>query len=111
MHGMERASADQIGMLATVMNALAVQNALERLGVDTRVLSAIPMQAVCEPYIRRRAHRHLEKGRVVILPPAPAIPSSPPTLRRRCAPQSWPATCLSRAPRSTASIRPTRTKS
>ena len=66
MHGMERASADQIGMLATVMNALAVQNALERLGVDTRVLSAIPMQAVCEPYIRRRAHRHLEKGRVVI---------------------------------------------
>ncbi|MFI5020681.1 MAG: UMP kinase [Alphaproteobacteria bacterium] len=66
MHGMERASADQIGMLATVMNALAVQNALEKLGVDTRVLSAIPMQAVCEPYIRRRAQRHLEKGRVVI---------------------------------------------
>lgn len=66
VHGMERASADQIGMLATVMNALALQNALEKLGVDTRVLSAIPMQAVCEPYIRRRALRHLEKGRVVI---------------------------------------------
>jgi uridylate kinase len=66
VHGMERASADQMGMLATVMNALALQNALEKLGVDTRVLSAIPMQAVCEPYIRRRALRHLEKGRVVI---------------------------------------------
>jgi uridylate kinase len=64
--GMERASADYMGMLATVMNALAMQNALERQGVDTRVQSAIPMQTVCEPYIRRRAHRHLEKGRVVI---------------------------------------------
>ena len=66
VHGMERTSADQMGMLATVINALALQNALEKLGVDTRVLSAIPMQAVCEPYIRRRALRHLEKGRVVI---------------------------------------------
>jgi uridylate kinase len=55
-----------MGMLATVMNALAVQNALEQLGVDTRVQSAIPMQSVCEPFIRRRAMRHLEKGRVVI---------------------------------------------
>ena len=64
--GMERASADYMGMLATVMNALAVQNALEKIGVDTRVQSAIPMAAVCEPYIRRRALRHLEKGRVVI---------------------------------------------
>lgn len=64
--GMERAGADYIGMLATVMNALALQNALEKLGVATRVLSAIPMQSVCEPYIRRRALRHLEKGRVVI---------------------------------------------
>jgi len=64
--GMERASADYMGMLATVMNALAMQNALERIGVDTRVQSAIAMQAVCEPYIRRRAMRHLEKGRVVI---------------------------------------------
>ncbi len=64
--GMERAGADYMGMLATVMNALAMQNALERMGVDTRVQSAIPMQTVCEPYIRRRAQRHLEKGRVVI---------------------------------------------
>jgi len=64
--GMERASADYMGMLATVINALAMQNALEREGVTTRVQSAISMQAVCEPYIRRRAIRHLEKGRVVI---------------------------------------------
>jgi len=62
----ERTSADYIGMLATVMNALAMQSALERAGVDTRVQSAIPMQTVCEPYIRRRAVRHMEKGRVVI---------------------------------------------
>ncbi|MGN6819020.1 MAG: UMP kinase [Sphingomonas sp.] len=64
--GIERATADYMGMLATVMNALAVQNALEQIGVDTRVQSAIPMQSVCEPFIRRRAVRHLEKGRVVI---------------------------------------------
>lgn len=64
--GMERASADYMGMLATVMNALAVQNALERIGVDTRVMSAIEMTAVCEPYIRRRALSHLRKGLVVI---------------------------------------------
>jgi uridylate kinase len=64
--GMERASADNMGMLATVMNALALQSALEKIGVHTRVQSAIPMDAVCEPYIRRRAQRHLEKGRVVI---------------------------------------------
>lgn len=64
--GIERASADYMGMLATVINALAMQNALEQAGVDTRVLSAIPMSSVCEPYIRRRALRHLEKGRVVI---------------------------------------------
>jgi len=64
--GMERASADYMGMLATVMNALAVQGALEKIGVYTRVQSAIPMEAICEPYIRRRALRHLEKGRVVI---------------------------------------------
>ena len=55
-----------MGMLATVMNALAVQNALEQIGVDTRVQSAIPMQSVCEPFIRRRAVRHIEKDRVVI---------------------------------------------
>jgi uridylate kinase len=64
--GMERASADYMGMLATVINSLAMQNELERHGVATRVQSAISMQAVCEPYIRRRAVRHLEKGRVVI---------------------------------------------
>src|SRR6266851_2715286 len=64
--GMERATADYMGMLATVINSLAMQSALERLGVATRVLSAISMQAVCEPYIRRRAIRHMEKGRVVI---------------------------------------------
>jgi len=64
--GMDRASADYMGMLATVMNAVAVQDALEKMGLSTRVLSAITMQEVCEPYIRRRAIRHLEKGRVVI---------------------------------------------
>ncbi|HZZ31672.1 MAG TPA: UMP kinase [Phenylobacterium sp.] len=64
--GMERASADYVGMLATVMNALALQASLEKIGVYTRVQSAIPMETVCEPYIRRRALRHLEKGRVVI---------------------------------------------
>ncbi|MEP9401207.1 UMP kinase [Sphingomonas sp. VNH70] len=64
--GFERASADYMGMLATVMNALAMQNALEQIGVATRVQSAIPMASVCEPYIRRRAVRHMEKGRVVI---------------------------------------------
>jgi uridylate kinase len=64
--GMERASADYMGMLATVMNALALQATLEKNGVYTRVQSAIPMDAICEPYIRRRALRHLEKGRVVI---------------------------------------------
>jgi uridylate kinase len=64
--GFDRASADYMGMLATVMNALAMQNALEKIGVDTRVQSAIPMATVSEPYIRRRAVRHMEKGRVVI---------------------------------------------
>jgi uridylate kinase len=64
--GMERATADYMGMLATVINALALQDALEKAGCQTRVLSAIEMRAVAEPYIRRRAIRHLEKGRVVI---------------------------------------------
>jgi uridylate kinase len=64
--GMDRAQADYMGMLATVMNALGMQSALEAAGVHTRVQSAIPMDTVCEPYIRRRAIRHLEKGRVVI---------------------------------------------
>src|SRR4029450_6718161 len=64
--GMDRAQADYMGMLATVMNALAMQNALENLGVHNRVQSAVQMDTVCEPVIRRRAERHLEKGRVVI---------------------------------------------
>ena len=64
--GMERAASDYMGMLATVINSLAMQNALEKIGVDTRVQSAIPMATVSEPYIRRRAIRHMEKGRVVI---------------------------------------------
>ncbi|MBI3418751.1 MAG: UMP kinase [Proteobacteria bacterium] len=64
--GMERATADYMGMLATTINALAMQNALEKIEVQTRVQSAIPMAAICEPYIRRRAIRHMEKGRVVI---------------------------------------------
>ncbi len=64
--GMDRASGDYMGMLATVINSLAMQSALERQGLQTRVQSAIPMTTVCEPYIRRRAARHMEKGRVVI---------------------------------------------
>jgi len=64
--GLERGTADYMGMLATVINALALQGALESSGIHTRVLSAIPMATVCEPYIRRRAARHMEKGRVVI---------------------------------------------
>jgi uridylate kinase len=65
-NGIDRATADYMGMLATVMNALAMQAALEREGIPTRVQSAIPMMSICEPYIRRRAIRHMEKGRVVI---------------------------------------------
>ncbi len=72
--GFERASADYMGMLATVMNALAMQNTLERLGVDTRVQSAIPMASVSEPYIRRKAMRHMEKGRVVIFAAGTGMP-------------------------------------
>jgi uridylate kinase len=64
--GMDRTTADHMGMLATVINSLALQDALERVEVKTRVMSAINLQEVCEPYIRRRAERHLEKGRVVV---------------------------------------------
>lgn len=64
--GMERASADYIGMLATVINALSVQNCLETMGIPTRVQSAIPMTTICEQYVRRKAVRHMEKGRIVI---------------------------------------------
>lgn len=72
--GMDRASADYMGMLATVMNALAVQDALEKLNITTRVMTAIDMKEVAEPYIRRRAIRHLEKGRVVICAAGTGIP-------------------------------------
>ena len=64
--GMDRASADYMGMLATVMNSLALQNSLEKLNVETRVMSAFPIQSICETYIRRRAIRHMEKNRIVI---------------------------------------------
>ena len=90
--GMERASGDYMGMLATVINSLAMQNELERRGVTTRVQSAISMQAICEPYIRRRALRHLEKGRVVIFVRAPAIRSSRPIRQLPCALPRWAAT-------------------
>lgn len=72
--GMDRASADYMGMLATVMNALAVQDALEKQNISTRVMTAIDMKEVAEPYIRRRAIRHLEKGRVVICAAGTGIP-------------------------------------
>ena len=72
--GMDRAQGDYMGMLATVMNALAMQNALEKIGVPTRVQSAITMGQVCEPYIRRRAIRHMEKGRVVIFAAGTGLP-------------------------------------
>ena len=65
-NGMDRTTGDYMGMLATVMNSLAIQNALEQIGVETRVQSALPIAAICEPYIKRRAIRHMEKGRVVI---------------------------------------------
>ena len=65
-NGMDRTTGDYMGMLATVMNSLAIQNSLEQIGIQTRVQSALPISAVCEPYIRRRAKRHMEKGRVVI---------------------------------------------
>jgi uridylate kinase len=72
--GVERVSGDHMGMLATVMNALALQSVLESIGVSTRVQSAIPMMTVCEPYIRRRAIRHMEKGRVVIFAAGTGLP-------------------------------------
>src|SRR5260370_14224006 len=81
----DRATGDYMGMLATVINALALQDALEKVGVFTRVLSAIQMHEVCEPFIRRRAIRHLEKGRLVIFGPGPRnpyfSPDTPPPLR------------------------------
>lgn len=64
--GIERSTSDHMGMLGTIMNALALQNKLEQMGIETRVMSAIPMQSICEPYIRRRAAHHMEKGRIII---------------------------------------------
>ena len=84
--GMDRATGDYIGMLATVMNGLALQDALERAGVPTRVMTAIAMNEVAEPYIRRRAIRHLEKGRVTIFVAAPGTPTSRPTRPPPCVP-------------------------
>src|SRR3954471_6899161 len=72
--GFDRASADYMGMLATVMNALAMQNALEKVGVQTRVQSAIPMDSACDAYVRGRAERHMEKGRVVIFAAGTGLP-------------------------------------
>ena len=73
--GMERAQADYMGMLATVMNALALQDTLENVGVPTRVQTSIEMRQIAEPYIRRKAERHLEKGRVVIFAGGTGNPS------------------------------------
>jgi len=89
--GMERASGDYIGMLATVINSLAVQNELEHRGVTTRVQSAISMQAICEPYIRRRALRHLEKKRVVIFAAGTGNPYSRPIQLPRYGLLKWAA--------------------
>ena len=96
---MERTRADHMGMLATSINALAVADVLEQKGVDVRVMTAIEMRSIAEPYIRSKAIRHMEKGRVVILAAAPATPISPPILppcsgRRRLTPTPfcWPRT-------------------
>jgi uridylate kinase len=81
--GMDRVAADYMGMLGTVINALAVQDVLERKGIDTRVMTAIRMEELAEPYIRRRAIRHSEKGARSSLPPVRAIPTFRP-IRRLC---------------------------
>lgn len=83
---LDQPTGDYMGMLATVINALALQASLEQRGVPTRVMSAIPMNPVAEPYIRRRANRHLEKGRIVIFAVVREIRSSPPTRPQRCGP-------------------------
>jgi len=86
---MDRVSADYMGMLATVINALALQDILEKKGVDTRVMTAIRMEELAEPYIRRRAVRHLDKGRMVIFAGGRATPTSPPTPRPCCGRSRW----------------------
>jgi len=83
---MDRSTADYMGMLGTVMNSMALMDGLERIGIFTRVMSAIEMRAVAEPYIRRRAIRHLEKGRVVIFGAGTGNRSFPPIPPPRCAP-------------------------
>jgi uridylate kinase len=102
--GFDRAQADYMGMLATVMNALAMQNALEQIGVDTRVQSAIPMASISEPYIRRRAMRHMEKGRVVIFAAGTGNPFFTTDTQLRFARPRWAATRCSRARASMASM-------
>ena len=97
---MEQATADYIGMLATVMNALALQGVLERHGVNTRVLSAIRMESVCEPYIRRRAIRHMEKGRVVIFAAGTGNPFFTTDTAAALRASEMGCDALSRAPRS-----------
>jgi uridylate kinase len=83
--GMDRATADYMGMMATVMNALALKDAMGKVGVVARVQSALTMQQIAEPYVRGKAMQYLEEGKVVILVPAPATPSSPPIPLQRCA--------------------------
>ena len=107
--GIDRARADYMGMLSTVINCLALQDVLEQRGVETRVQTAITMGQVAEPYIPRRAVRHLEKGRVVIFGPAWAPRTSPPTPPPRSGRWRSAPTPSSRAPRSTASTTRIRT--
>jgi uridylate kinase len=106
--GMDRVTGDHMGMLATVINSLALQDAIERLGLTVRVMSAIRINEVCEDYIRRRAVRHLEKGRVVIFASVRGTRSSPPTRRPRCARSRSAPACCSRQPRWTVSTTLTR---
>lgn len=87
--GLDRAQADYMGMLATVMNGLALQDVLEQKGIPTRLQSAIRMPQVAEEYIRRKAIRHLEKGRVVIFAAGTGSPFSPPTPQRPCEQWKW----------------------
>ena len=108
--GIERATGDYMGMLATVINALALQDALEKNGVATRVQSAITMSQVAEPFIRRRAVRHLEKGRVVVFGAGTGNPYSPRTRRPRSARTRSAPRSYSRPPRWTAFTTATRRK-
>ena len=107
--GLSRPTADSMGMLATVMNALVLEAAIERAGVSARTMSALSMPQVCETYERQRALRHLEDDRIIVFRRRHRQPvSSPPTPRRSCAPPKWGATPSSRRPMSMASILPIR---